>query len=116
MATPEQLRKDFADDTAYERLVLETIVDPHKAPPGTEYVTEDLRRGPQRIISIGLHDSIGAGAVNAFASKLQPLSFGAAYKILDFLRRGGACARPRLPIVARTRVDQPMRREANARA
>jgi hypothetical protein len=79
----EQLRQDFADDTAYERLALETIIDPNKPPPGTVFAMNDIRGGA-RAFGRGLHDSIGGGVNEAFTARFRPLAFGAAYKILDF--------------------------------
>lgn len=84
MTFEERLRKDFADDTAYERLVLATIVEPHKPPPGAVFAINDIRdNGPQRLAR-GIHDSLSADAVESVAARFRPLAFGAAYKILDF--------------------------------
>jgi hypothetical protein len=43
MTVEELLCQDFADDTAYERLVLVTVVDPDKPPPGVVFATNDIR-------------------------------------------------------------------------
>lgn len=84
MTFEELLRQDFRDDTAYERLVLETIIDPNKAPPGAVFATDDIR-GSGRKSFRGVHDSVGSGAVEILAARFRPLAFGAAYKILDFM-------------------------------
>jgi hypothetical protein len=85
MTFEAQLRQDFGDDTAYERLVLETVVDPNKPPPGAVFATNDIRGGGPRNFGRGLHVSAGSGAVESFAARFRPLAFGAAYKILDFM-------------------------------
>ena len=85
MTTAAQLRSDFGDDTEYERLVLDTIVVPSKAPAGAEFATCDIRGSGPRNLAVGVHDSLSAGAVESFAGRFRPLAFGAAYKIVDFL-------------------------------
>ena len=48
MTLEERLRQEFAEDTAYERLLLATIIDPSKPPPGTVFATNDIRgTGPR---------------------------------------------------------------------
>jgi hypothetical protein len=85
MTFEEQLRHDFRDDTPYERLVLETIVDPNKAPPGAVFATNDIRGTGPKSFGRGMHVSAGSGAVESFAARFRPLAFGAAYKILDLM-------------------------------
>ena len=48
MTLEERLRQGFAEDTAYERLLLATIIDPSKPPPGTVFATNDIRGTGQR--------------------------------------------------------------------
>jgi hypothetical protein len=85
MTVEELLRQHFADDTGYERLVLVTVVDPNKPPPGVVFATNDIRgNGPTRL-GRGIYDSSSAGAVESFAARFRPLAFGAAYKIVDFV-------------------------------
>lgn len=85
MTFEEQLRQEFADDTAYERLVLATIIDPIRPPPGAVFATIDIRGSGPRSFARGVHDSLGAGTVESVAARFRPLAFGAAYKILDFI-------------------------------
>lgn len=85
MTFDEQLRKDFADDTAYERLVLATIVEPHKPPPGTVFAINDIRDNAPKHLARGIHESLSADAVESVAAQFRPLAFGATYKILDFV-------------------------------
>lgn len=83
MTVEEQLRMDFADDTAYERLALATIVDPNKPAPGAVFATNDIRGNGPRRFARGIHDSLSADAVENVVARFRPLAFGAAYKILD---------------------------------
>jgi hypothetical protein len=85
MTFEEQLREEFADDTAYERLVLATVIDPSKPPPGAVFATNDIRGSGPRIFERGVHESMSSGAIESFAARFRPLAFGAAYKILDFI-------------------------------
>jgi hypothetical protein len=85
MTFEERLRKDFADDTAYERLVLATIVEPHKPPPGVIFAINDIRDNGRKHFARGIHESPSAAAVESVAARFRPLAFGAAYKILDFV-------------------------------
>jgi len=74
----------FADDTAYERLVLSQLSDVVKIALGQGSATLDIR-GPNNLVAIGVHEVVGAGAVQDALRPMQPLAFGAAYKILDLL-------------------------------
>lgn len=85
MSVEEQLRRDFADDTAYERLALDTIVDPEPPPPGAVFATNDVRGSGPRNFSRGVHESVGSGHVGNVVARFRLLAFGAAYKIVDFV-------------------------------
>jgi hypothetical protein len=85
MTVEELLCQDFADDTAYERLVLVTVVDPNKPPPGVVFATNDIRGNGPPSLGRGIYDSSSAGTVESFAARFRPLAFGAAYKIVDFV-------------------------------
>lgn len=85
MTVEELLRQDFADDTAYERLVLATIVDPNEPPRGAVFAINDIRANGPPGLARGVHDSASAGAVESLAARFRPLAFGAAYKILDLV-------------------------------
>jgi hypothetical protein len=74
----------FGDDTAYERLVLSQLSDVAKIALGQGSATLDIR-GPNNLVAIGVHQVVGAGAVQDALRPMEPLAFGAAYKILDLL-------------------------------
>ncbi len=85
MTPEEQLRSDFADDTAYERIVLEMVAETGKAPPGTEFAIDDIRGDGPKHFGIGVHEFLGFGAAREFAERVRPLALGAAYKLFDLL-------------------------------
>lgn len=76
IAFEEQLRKDFADDTAYERLVLATTVEPHKPPPGAVFAINDIRDNGPKHLTRGIHESLRADAVKSVVAQFRPLAFG----------------------------------------
>ena len=84
MASGEQLRHEFDDDTGYERLVLERILEPTDPPPGLRVATDDIRGGGPVSMGRQTYDSLCADVLERFAAQFRPLAFGAAYKILDF--------------------------------
>ena len=85
MADQAQLRLEFEDDTAYEHLVLTTIVDAERTAAGRQSVGGwDLRAGRQ-IILVALGDSMGASHASEALRPMRILVFGAAYKVLDLL-------------------------------
>jgi hypothetical protein len=100
-------RSDLADDTALERFILDRLgthrVRPH--PPSTRY---DLRNGQSVLIETVGAIAGGAGQREELRRNLEPLAFGAAFKILDqlvehVLRDNGA-SRGRLTFVAKKQL------------
>jgi hypothetical protein len=79
--------QDFADDTEYERLVLERL-GTHRVRPAAPDMIYHLESNPRGGGSI--HVTLGAAETGARRAEelrqaLQPLGFVAAYKILDML-------------------------------
>jgi hypothetical protein len=75
---------DFAADTDFERFAIERL-GTHRVRPADPGATFDVRGGTRHIaVAVGSAVS-GSGALEAFRESLAPLSFGAAYKVLDKL-------------------------------
>jgi hypothetical protein len=77
---------DFADDTDYERYVLD-LLGTHRVRPAEPSATYSIRgkaAGHDVAIQLGAVIS-GAGAREELRKSLQPLGFGATYKVLDML-------------------------------
>src|SRR2546427_3969639 len=83
MALEERLRQEFSEDTAYERLLLPSVVRPNPQPAGA--ATNDIRGHGPRTFGRDLFVSSGSVALESFAARFRPLAFGAAYKVLDFV-------------------------------
>jgi hypothetical protein len=79
--------KDFADDTEFERLVLERLGTYRVKVADADMVYHLGEDGPgTRAIHVSLETVIGgAGLVEELRRDLHPLGFGAAYKVLDQL-------------------------------
>ncbi len=83
---------DFADDTAFERYVLDRATPLLPRPQGTSVI--DLREAgsvginvgrPAAIVRVGTADSAGSVGEQLSADDVRPLLFGAAWKVLDQL-------------------------------
>ncbi|MHB8440201.1 MAG: hypothetical protein ACYDD4_13740 [Acidimicrobiales bacterium] len=61
-------------------------IPPHADPLNTASI--DLRKSGVQghaDVSVGVHESLSAGAVSAATGRLRPLTFGAAYKVVDLM-------------------------------
>ncbi len=80
-----RLRADFAEATAYDRLMLETVVGGdlfmRQLPTSS---TDDLR-GTGTAFARFASDSLGSGAHDALLDKFRPLVFATAWKLLDLI-------------------------------
>lgn len=82
-------RHEFADDTAFERFVLDRAIP--LAPPNAGSTVIDLRGSilavnatPQpATVAVGVTDTFGGGST--LMDDLRPLLFGSAWKVLDLL-------------------------------
>jgi hypothetical protein len=81
----ESLRRRFDDDSAYDRLMLTTVVGAdlllRKLPSSS---IDDLR-GPSLSLERHVSDSLGAPARAELLDRLRPLLFATAWKVLDLI-------------------------------
>lgn len=98
---------DFADDTDLERLTVARLGAARHEADSTSYDLRGLKRSDPLRIERTLTASVGFEARQELRQSLQPVAFGAAYKIVDMLvehvlRSGGASGR--LTFAHKTRV------------
>lgn len=94
------VRADFADDTDLERLTVARLGAARADAEGTIYDLRGQKRSDPPRIERTLTASVGFDARQELRQSLQPVAFGAAYKIVDMLvehvlRSGGASGRLR---------------------
>ncbi len=91
MVTVEQ-RSELDETTAFERYAIDSSIPAIDNPMNSASI--DLRPEPGEIaagfaahanVAIGVSENMSAGAITATVSRLRPLIFGAAFKVLDLM-------------------------------
>jgi hypothetical protein len=79
------LRVAFADTTAYDRLMLETVVGADLLMRQLPTSSTDDLRGASKVFARTLSASVGSGARDALLDEFRPLLFVTAWKLLDLI-------------------------------
>jgi hypothetical protein len=81
----ESLRRRFDDDSAYDRLMLETVVGADLLLRELPSSSIDDLRGASPSLERHVSDSLGAPARAELLDRLRPLLFATAWKVLDLI-------------------------------
>jgi hypothetical protein len=81
----ESLRRRFDDDSAYDRLMLETVVGADLLLRELPSSSIDDLRGPSLSLERHVSDSLGAPARAELLDRLRPPLFATAWKVLDLI-------------------------------